>query len=585
MSIILLLLAILLNVYNLSRLGWGNSYYAASIKSMLTSFHNFFFVSFDSTGFISVDKAPLSLWLDTISAKLFGFSGVAILLPHAIAGVLVTFLVYKISRKVWGKIPALVAGLVVTLSPVNVAVYRNNTPDSLLLVFVLLSLWFMLKFFDQKKMKFLLLSALMLGLGFNTKMLQAFLILPAYFIALTFCLKEKFTNRIKIMAIYAITLAIVSISWITIVDLTPSNLRPFVGGSDTNSAWNLALGYNGVQRWQGETGKGGNPGFNVGSKGITRLLSGELGGQAGWFLATAIGFCLYFGYRNWKNIKSIKDRLLSVINIIFLVTQFVFFSYASFFHSYYLNILVLPIAFLIGDLTNDYLTVKLNNWALLLIVFISIPVQIGLIAQTGYSPWLIPLILFLGVSSVILIMAEGRARICGEILMVASLFITPLIWSGYTTLYGNTAVPIFSGGPGVSRTNNRGIGPGGGGMFTAESTNQGLLAYLKKNNTNEKYFVGVTSQQQATGFILENNISNIMTLGGFSGRDQAISLSQFQEKIANKEIRFFISDNEGRQGFGTPNRGGMFSANQEIVNWVKTNCTAVEKINGLYDCR
>jgi len=135
----LVLLAAFLNLYNIWNLGYGNSYYAAAIKSMMSSFSNFFFLSFDSTGFISVDKAPLSLWLDTIFAKIFGFSGVAILLPHALAGIVVTILVYKIVEKVLGKVPAFIASLAITLSPVNVAIYRNNTPDSLLLVFVLLT--------------------------------------------------------------------------------------------------------------------------------------------------------------------------------------------------------------------------------------------------------------------------------------------------------------------------------------------------------------------------------------------------------------------------------------------------------------
>jgi len=101
----LVLLAAFLNIYEIWRLGFGNTYYASAIKSMLGSFSNFFFLSFDKTGFISVDKAPLSLWLDAIFAKLFGFSGAAILLPHALAGIFVTILVYSIVKKAAGMSP------------------------------------------------------------------------------------------------------------------------------------------------------------------------------------------------------------------------------------------------------------------------------------------------------------------------------------------------------------------------------------------------------------------------------------------------------------------------------------------------
>ncbi len=53
-----LMLTALLNLYGLTGEGYANSYYAAAVKNMLTSWQNFFFVSFDA-GFVSVDKPPL----------------------------------------------------------------------------------------------------------------------------------------------------------------------------------------------------------------------------------------------------------------------------------------------------------------------------------------------------------------------------------------------------------------------------------------------------------------------------------------------------------------------------------------------
>ena len=74
--------------HRLSQNGYGNIFYSAGVKSMLRSWHNFFFVSFDPGGLITVDKPPLALWLQAASAKLFGFSPLSLLLPEAIAGVL-----------------------------------------------------------------------------------------------------------------------------------------------------------------------------------------------------------------------------------------------------------------------------------------------------------------------------------------------------------------------------------------------------------------------------------------------------------------------------------------------------------------
>ena len=55
-------LSFTLNFYAISNNGTGNEYYAACIKSMTLSFKNFFFVSFDPAGMVSVDKPPLGLF-------------------------------------------------------------------------------------------------------------------------------------------------------------------------------------------------------------------------------------------------------------------------------------------------------------------------------------------------------------------------------------------------------------------------------------------------------------------------------------------------------------------------------------------
>ena len=81
-----LCLAAFLNFWNLSANGYGNAYYAAAVRSMTQSWHNFFFASFDPGGFITVDKPPVGLWVQAASAKVFGYSGTSLLLPEALAG-------------------------------------------------------------------------------------------------------------------------------------------------------------------------------------------------------------------------------------------------------------------------------------------------------------------------------------------------------------------------------------------------------------------------------------------------------------------------------------------------------------------
>jgi 4-amino-4-deoxy-L-arabinose transferase-like glycosyltransferase len=133
-----LMLTALLNLYGLTGEGYANSYYAAAVKNMLMSWQNFFFVSFDA-GFVSVDKPPLGLWVQAASAWLFGFSGLSILLPQAIAGVISVAVLYHLVRRTFGPVAGLLSALVLALTPIVVATSRNNTMDMLVVLAVLLA--------------------------------------------------------------------------------------------------------------------------------------------------------------------------------------------------------------------------------------------------------------------------------------------------------------------------------------------------------------------------------------------------------------------------------------------------------------
>jgi 4-amino-4-deoxy-L-arabinose transferase-like glycosyltransferase len=78
------LLAAVLRLWRLNDNGYGNQYYAAGVRSMLESWHNFFFDAFGPNGFVSLDKPPAAFWIQVASAKLLGFSGVSVLLPQAL---------------------------------------------------------------------------------------------------------------------------------------------------------------------------------------------------------------------------------------------------------------------------------------------------------------------------------------------------------------------------------------------------------------------------------------------------------------------------------------------------------------------
>ena len=261
---IVLLISIFMNFYQLGQNGFANLYYASAIRSMLDSWHNFFFVSFDPGGFVSIDKPPLGFWLQAASAKIFGFTPFSIFLPQALAGVLSVLLLYYLVRRHFGVVAGLLAALALAISPISVLTNRNNTIDSTLVLVMLLGAWAVLRAAETGKLRWLLLCAVFVGLGFNIKMLEAYLVVPAYGLLYLLAAPRRIWVRIGHLALAALLMLTISLSWAVAVDLTPAASRPYVGSSQNNSEISLALGYNGIQRLLGQFGFGGsNAGGNT----------------------------------------------------------------------------------------------------------------------------------------------------------------------------------------------------------------------------------------------------------------------------------------------------------------------------------
>nr|WP_216631428.1 glycosyltransferase family 39 protein [Bacillus amyloliquefaciens] len=258
--ILILLASAFLNMYNIWNDDTVNPYYTAAVTSMLQSFHNFFYASFDAAGFITVDKPPVTYQIQTISALIFGMHGWSVILPQALAGVGSVLFMYLLIKPTFGKTAARIASFVMACTPIAVAVARTNNVDALLVFFLLFATWLLFKAIRKGRLIWLLAAFFVVGAGFNTKMLQAYMILPAfllfYMIAANTTVKKKIISLVSALAV----LAAVSLSWPLIVDNIPASKRPYVGSSQTNSVLELAFGYNGIQRLTGQSSGGGQGG-------------------------------------------------------------------------------------------------------------------------------------------------------------------------------------------------------------------------------------------------------------------------------------------------------------------------------------
>lgn len=281
---LILLLAAFLYGYGVWNDHYVNTYYTTAVGSMLQNFHNFFFASLDSAGSVTVDKPPVTFWIQTLSALIFGLHGWSVILPQALGGVGSVLLVYLLVKPTFGRAAARIAALVMATTPVAAAVSRTNNIDALLVFTLLLAAWFLFKGTKSNKMGSLLTAFALIGVGFNEKMLQAYMVLPAFYFFYVLAAKVNWKRKTGVLAASTAILLVVSLSWAVIVDSIPASKRPYIGSSGTNSVLNLAFGYNGVARLTGDRGAGGGgggmPGMNGGEmpnmNGEMPAMNGEM---------------------------------------------------------------------------------------------------------------------------------------------------------------------------------------------------------------------------------------------------------------------------------------------------------------------
>jgi 4-amino-4-deoxy-L-arabinose transferase-like glycosyltransferase len=251
-----MVLAFGLNMYNIDSIGDANAYYTAAVKSMLQSWSNFFFVAAEPGGSVTVDKPPLGLWIEAVFAYFLGVSGFSVSLPNILAGVFSIPLLYIMVKKYAGELAGLTAGFVMAFTPVFIATNRNNTMDGLLVFFLLLAAWAFILATESGKIRWLLLGAFIVGLGFNIKMMQAFLPLPAFYALYFLGAKEGWLRKIINLGLATLLLIVVSLSWAVVVDLVPADSRPYIGSSDNNTVMGLIFGHNGISRLESMGGPG-----------------------------------------------------------------------------------------------------------------------------------------------------------------------------------------------------------------------------------------------------------------------------------------------------------------------------------------
>jgi len=364
-------------------------YYAAAARSMTAGLSNFFFGAFDPAGTITLDKLPGAFWLQAISVGLFGARNWALVLPQVIEGTLSVLVLYRVVRKLAGPAAGLIAAAILAVSPATVALNRGNISDTLMILLVLLAADSTLSAVTSERWRPVLIAGVWVGLAFQAKMLEAWLVLPALAACYLLAAPGGWLQRLRRCGAMVLLAVAVSLSWMTVVTLWPASARPYIDGSTSNSAFQQVFVYNGFGRLdQATPDQLVNQTIRLGISispppSWHRLLTGEWGRDAGWLLAAAV-IALVAGLvarRHEPRTDVIRAGLL--LWGIWLITLFAAFSAATTINTYYTAALAPPAAALLGMGVVLAWRYRERPWAWL-------AVGAAVIASAAYAAWLLP---------------------------------------------------------------------------------------------------------------------------------------------------------------------------------------------------
>ncbi|MEV5957608.1 glycosyltransferase family 39 protein [Streptomyces sp. NPDC051987] len=278
---------------------WGighaalHPFYGAAIRSMSSGWRAFFFGGLDASGAMSIDKLPGAFWPDAISVWIFGPHTWAAALPQVVEGVLTVWLLHRIVRAWAGPFAALTAALVLTLTPVTVVLTRATIPDTALTLLLVAAAGALQKAVRTERLLPLVTCGVWVGLAFQTKMLQAWLVLPVFAAVYQLAAPGTALRRaLRVLLGGAVALT-VSCLWALIAWATPAGSRPYLDGTTDNNPFALVFGYNGLSRFSSDsTAFGAVAGTatsrTTGNTGWDMLINNTVGPQVAWFLPLAV---------------------------------------------------------------------------------------------------------------------------------------------------------------------------------------------------------------------------------------------------------------------------------------------------------
>jgi 4-amino-4-deoxy-L-arabinose transferase-like glycosyltransferase len=570
-------------------------FYSVAVKSMSVSWKAFFYGAFDPSATITIDKLAGSFLPQALSARIFGFSVWSLALPQVIEGVIAVLVMYRAVRRWAGPVPGILAAAIFTLTPIVASMFDHSMEDGALTLCLVLAADAYQRAVGEARLRSLLMAGVWVGLGFQAKMLQAWMVLPALAIGYLVTAPVPLRRRLWQLGVAGVVMLTVSLSWIALYTFTPTADRPYVDGSTNNSMIAMVFGYNGGEHFgislpgALKTGPAfvGIPGVGVG---WTKLFGSEYGPEIGWLYPLAL-LALVFGLAwTWRARRSDPAEQVRggfVMWGVWLVTYGLIFSKVSTIpHTAYMASLAPPLAALAATgivvFWRAYRAKGWRGWALPAAVAAEVAWALFLWRDhPGFLPWARDLLAVVGVLAVLALVALRLARRAGSHLAsarlsgialaagVAAMLAAPATWatSVLDASYAGTSLDASAG-------------PAGGfgdasitSATTLTSSEQRLYDYVSAHRGSASYLFAASSWEATSPYIIAAG-QEVLPLGGFSGLIPSPALASVKQMVSTGQLKFFLFGSVGYVvgSFAGESRRSTAST---IESWVKSACTAV----------
>ena len=465
---------------------------------MSVSWKAFFYGAFDPKATITIDKLAGSFLPQALSARIFGFHPWSLALPQVIEGVVSVLVMYRVVRRWAGPAAGLLAAGIFAATPIAASMFGHSMEDGALTMCLVLAADSWQRAVMEGRLRSLCWAGVWVGLGFQAKMLQAWMILPALGLGYLLAAPGGLVRRLWQLGVAGLVMLAVSLSWIALYTFTPAADRPYVDGSTNNSAVAMVFGYNGVERFgisfPGSVaafggGGGGGPVGRVApaagrGAGQEYNAGGFLGSSGGWTKlvrpvrpgdrlavpAGAAGADRRAGLaRPGRRTDPLRAGL--VMWGLWLITFGVIYSVMSNIpHTAYMASLAPPLAALSGaGIVLFWRWYRSGSWAgWLLPVAVAAELAWAYYLWSGFRaflPWVLPAAIGLGVVAIVAMVAgrlsrRARGAVVGAGLAVgvAAMLAAPTAWAA-SVLDSRYAGSSFDASAGPAG----GFGPGGGG--------------------------------------------------------------------------------------------------------------------------